>query len=201
MNMIAPAPATAVPPMGRLARLTVGQYHQMAEAGVLKSGAPIELLEGVLVRKMTLNPPHNASVRRITRRLARLLPEEWILSVQGAITLKESEPEPDFAVIAGPEDKYDSCHPGPRDIALLIEVADSSLMDDRRYKAVLYARARIPQLWILNLVDSVVEVYTSPKGGKKASYQERHDFGQKDAVPLTLGGREIARLAVSELIP
>lgn len=184
-----------------LYRLTVEQYHRMIDAGVLKGGARVELIEGLLVQKMTRNPPHEASLSRINRRLARLLPEEWVLRVQSSVTLRRSEPEPDFSVSRGPEEKYSRRHPGPRDIVLLIEVADTSLLEDRTTQATIYADARIPEYWIVNIVDGQVEVYTEPRGGRAPAYRQRRDCGPTEKIPLVLDGREIARIPVHELLP
>jgi Uma2 family endonuclease len=193
-----PLPLTIERP---LYRLTVEQYHRMIDAGVLKVGAKVELIEGLLVQKMTRNPPHDAALSRINRLLARLLPDEWLLRVQSAITLPRSEPEPDFAIARGPDDRYTRRHPGPRDIALLIEVADSSLHEDRTTKVTLFADARIPEYWIINVVDNQVEVYTDPRSGRAPTYRQRHDYGADDELALVLTGQEIARLRVRDLLP
>src|SRR5581483_6624782 len=106
----------------------------------------------------------------------RFLPVEWGLHVQAAITLRDSEPEPDLTVVRGPEETYFTRHPGPRDIGLLIEVADSTLLNDRREKGPLHARFRIPVYWIVNINDRCIEVYSEPIGGKTARYRQRRDY-------------------------
>jgi Uma2 family endonuclease len=184
-----------------LYRLTVEQYHRMIAAGVLKEGAKVELIEGLLVQKMTRSPRHEVSLSRITRRLARLLPDEWLLRVQSAVTLRRSEPEPDVTIARGPEDRYARRHPGPRDIVLLIEVAESSLQEDRTTQATIYADARIPEYWIVNTVHNQVEVYTGPRGGRAPAYRQRRDYGPDDEIPLVLEGQEITRLRVRDLLP
>src|SRR5262245_51366635 len=75
-------------------RFSVAQYHAMIEAGILTGNDRVELLDGWIIDKMTYNPPHNAAMTRTTRRLSRLLPDQWLLLVGGAITLRSSEPEP-----------------------------------------------------------------------------------------------------------
>src|SRR5690242_8549294 len=116
---------TQLPPP--LYRFTVKQYQRMIETGVLTENDRVELLEGWIVDKMPHNPPHDGTINRINRRLLPLLPEGWLLRVQSAITLTRSEPEPDLAIVRGPEEIYFKRHPMPRDIALLIEVADTTL--------------------------------------------------------------------------
>src|SRR6516225_9817117 len=82
-------------------RFSVAQYHAMIKAGILTGNDRVELLDGWIIEKMTYNPPHNAAMTRTNRRLSRLLPDQWLLLVQGAITLRFSEPEPDFAIVDG----------------------------------------------------------------------------------------------------
>src|SRR5262245_49210597 len=110
-TVLAAAPETGTPlapPSPRaFHRFSVAQYHRMIELGILTANDRAELIHGWIVKKMTLNPPHNASIIRITRLLLPLLPREWLLQVQGAVTLRDSEPEPDFAVIRGPLEQYD----------------------------------------------------------------------------------------------
>jgi Uma2 family endonuclease len=195
-----PAPrldSTAAP----VHRFTVAQYHHMIDAGFFRPDERTELIEGVVIRKMVRHPPHDAALNRLTVRLARLLAAEWTLRVQSAVAMRDSEPEPDLAVARGPEETYDTRHPGPKDLALIIEVSDASLGYDRQVKGPLYARNRIPVYWIVNVVDDLVEVYTDPKGGRSPGYRRRRDYGPGDAVPLVPGNRIIARLPVRELLP
>ena len=93
---------------------------------------------------MTHNPPHDLSVSLVNAELTARAPDGWVLRVQSAITTADSAPEPDVALVRGPLRRYARAHPGPRDIALLVEVADSTLVQDREEKARIYARARIP---------------------------------------------------------
>lgn len=118
------------PPAGaseedELYRLSVQQYHDMIRASILEEGAPVELLEGLLVQKMTKKPPHCLSCGLTQDALQPLLPSGWHLKVQGAVTTKESEPEPDISVIRGKRRQYVQRHPGPKVSAMLVEVADS----------------------------------------------------------------------------
>jgi Uma2 family endonuclease len=190
---------TPLPPP--LHRFTVKQYQRMIETGVLTEDDRVELLEGWIVDKMLHNPPHDGTINRINRRLMRLLPDEWLLRVQSAITLARSEPEPDLAIVRGPEEIYFTRHPVPRDIALLIEVADATLLPDREYKGRIYAQGRIPEYWIVNLVESKMEIYTQPKAGKSPSYRRRQDHANKEAIVLILEGRPIAEIPVADLLP
>jgi Uma2 family endonuclease len=182
-------------------RFTVAQYQQMVAQGVLGPDDHVELLEGWIAQKMARNPPHDNSLNVTNRLLVRMLPDEWFLRNQSAIILAHSVPEPDFSIVRGPASLYADRHPRPADIALLIEIADSTLLQDRQQKGLLYAQARIPEFWLINLVETRVEVYTQPKGGKAPAYKQRQDYKSGAEVPLVLGGKEIGRLAVSALCP
>src|SRR5262249_8406459 len=110
--------------------------------------------------------------------------------------------EPDIVVASGSVRSYLNHHPRPQEIALLIEVADSTLIRDRQDKGRLYARASIICYWIINLVDRQVEVYTDPTGpGRSPSYRQQQIYGVADSVPLVIGGREVARIPVTDLLP
>ncbi len=180
-----------------LRRFSVAEYHKMIGAGILTPSDRVELLEGWIVKKMPQNPPHSGSVGRATRCLSRILPDDWSLRIQCPITLSDSEPEPDVVVARGPEGSYDKRHPKPADIAIIMEIADTSLLEDRRYKGALYAQKKIAQFWLINVSKRKIEVHTRPRGGR---YQRMVEFGDKESVPLTLDGVKIADIPVKELI-
>jgi hypothetical protein len=182
-------------------RFTVAQYHRLLTAGILKDGERVELLEGRLVNKVAQHPPQAGTTLRLSRRLPRWLPDDWLVRSQLPILLRDSEPEPDFAIVPAPEETWDTRHPKPDEVALIIEVSDATLADDRLVKGRIYARARLVEYWIVNLVDAQVEVYTHPRGGRVPAYRQRKDYGKKDAVPLTLAGKHIRTIAVRELLP
>ena len=194
----------AVSPFGNyqsMRRFSVKEYHRMIETGILDETDKVELLEGYVVLKMPRNPPHDSTIQRVQRRIGKLLPDGWDLRIQSAITLSDSEPEPDILVVRGDESLYRSHHPGPRDAGLVIEVADSSRDRDRE-KARVYGSAEIEVYWIVNLIDQQVEVFTLPSGpGPSAGYARRVDHGVGDVVPFSLDGGLIATVAVSDLLP
>ena len=180
-----------------LRQFSVAEYHKMVESGVFDTKNRVELLEGWIVNKMSQNPPHRSSVGRVVKRVSRVLPDDWTMSVQGPITLSDSEPEPDITLARGEEEIYDARHPEPTDLGVLMEVGDSTVLDDRRYKGELYAREKVPEFWLINLVARKVEVYTKPRGGK---YQKKVEYTEKQSVPLTLDGVKIAQIPVRELM-
>jgi Uma2 family endonuclease len=188
--------------MAGLRRFSVAEYHKLIEIGILTEDDNLELLEGYLVHKMSRNPPHDAAIQKIVKKLFRLLPPDWDLRVQSAITLSTSEPEPDLAIVRGDENNYVAHHPGPADIGLVIEVADATLTGDRVDKGRIYAQAGIPCYWIVNLVDRQVEVYTSPSGATTTpTYAQRQDFHAADDVALTLDAAVVANISVADLLP
>lgn len=198
-----PTPASVAPQQQSLQfrQFTVEEYHLMAKAGVFVDGAPFELLEGWIVKKMTRNTPHDVTIAILTRLFAAKLPPAWDLRVQLAITTTDSEPEPDLVLARGQSRDYLPHHPYPADIGLLIEVADTTLDHDRTVKGRIYARAGVPVYWIVNLVDRRVEVYTSPSGpAALPAYQQLQTFRQGDAVPFVLDGQPVALLAVNDLL-
>jgi Uma2 family endonuclease len=198
----AAAPQEPAIPDVPIYRLTVEQYHAIAEAGILTEDEPVELLEGWLVQKMTKHKPHSIATRRLRRALEQILPAGWYVDSQEPITTVDSEPEPD--VFVAREDVADdpARHPGPHEVPLVVEVADSSLRQDRETKKRIYARASIPVYWIVNLVERQIEVYTeTASAADPPDYRQRRDYGPDETVPVVLGGVEAGSLRVAELLP
>lgn len=182
--------------------LSVRHYHEMIRSGILTEDDPVELLEGLLVVKMPKYPRHTTSTKRTEEAIRRLLPVGWYVRAQEPVALADSEPEPDLAVVLGDPDRYVTRHPGPRDVGLVVEVADATLERDRRTKVRVYGAARLPVYWIINLVDNQVEVYSLPSGpGSAPAYRRRRDYGPNDEVPVVIRRREIGSVRVSDLIP
>lgn len=203
MSVITPSiPATFGMPPGPVRKFTVGEYHQLIRAGVLTEDDPVELLEGWIIQKMPRNPPHDGTLAVTSEYLRGLLPAGWHIRVQCAVTLPDSEPEPDVALVRGGVRDYMTLHPGPADIALIVEVSDSLLGRDRTEKLRIYARAGIAIYWIINLVDAQVEVYTDPTGPDAApQYRQRQDYDRNADVPLVIGGATAGQVPVRELLP
>ena len=182
-------------------RFTPQQYHQLVQFGIVQEGEPVELLEGYLVEKAMRNPPHEAALRRLTVRLPKLIPPGWYLQVQGAVALGESEPEPDGAVLRGDETTCDGRLPNAADFGIVIEVSDSSLAFDRTDKSRIYARAGIPNYWILNVAEARVEVHSDPRpDAEPATYAARTDYSLGRSVPIVLDGATVGTIAVAELL-
>jgi Uma2 family endonuclease len=183
-------------------RLGIDQYHAMIRTGILTEDDPVELLEGWLVVKMPQNPPHRVAVRLTYKALEAIVPTNWYIDTQAPITTADSEPEPDIVVVRGDPRHYLDHHPTPQDLALVVEVADTSLQRDRVFKKRLYAAAEIPAYWILNLPESRCEAYTEPSGpGDEPDYRQRQNYGPTEEIPLMIEGVEVGRIAVQALLP
>lgn len=152
--------------------ITVTEYHRMGEAGILGERDHVELIEGELVAMSPIGSYHAGTVTQLNQSLARAVGERALVSVRCPVRLDEfSEPEPDLALLKPRPDSYRDSHPGPADVLLLIEVADSSLNHDRVVKRALYARHAIPELWIVDLTAGEVEACRNPKPDGYATTQ------------------------------
>lgn len=204
MSIAPPLPsyASAAPrPILPLRQFSVSEYHRMIETNVLTEDDPVELLEGWIVQKTPRNPPHDTAVGKTDDAIRARLPRGWFTRSQMAITTGDSEPEPDVAVVRGTRCDYGLRHPGPPDLALVVEVADSTLERDREEKARIYARAAIPVYWVVNLVDLRVEVFTDPSGPASIpAYRQCLPYDRTRTLPLHIEG-QVLSIAVSELLP
>jgi len=190
------------PPGDRFYRLSVEQYHAIAVLEILTKDDRVELLEGYLVAKMSKHPPHTIAKGLTHDALLALLPAGWFMAIEDPVAAIDSGPEPDLAIIRGTRRDYPDRAPGPRDVALVVEVADASLPRDRSQKKRLHARSGFPTYWLVNLVAGRIEVYTDPTGPiENPDYLRRQDFKPGETIPLLIEGREIGRLAVADLLP
>jgi len=148
-------------PERRARRWSRIEYERLIDLGVFQPGDPIELIGGELLVAEPQGAPHYTSIQKAARVLERAFGPSWNVRTQGPMGLdEESEPEPDVAVVPGALEDYRSSHPSLA--ALVVEVSESSLVFDRDHKGSVYARAGIPDYWIVNLVDRVLEVYREP---------------------------------------
>ena len=167
-------------------RFTTEEYHQMGEAGILSEEKRVELINGEIVEMSPSKSPHAGVVKILGKILNKRLQEQYIISVQDPVKIEPySEPEPGLAILLHREDFYWKSHPTPKEVLLVIEVADSSLDKDRLVKLPLYAEAGIPEVWIVNLQDKQLEVYKEPRDGK---YLESIIYHKAEAVKHQLVG-------------
>lgn len=190
------------PPPVPVRRWTVEEYHRLIDCGFFAEDERFELLEGWIVPKMTRNPPHEVGLDLATDALKAAIPAGWRVRVQSSITAARSEPEPDLCVVRGSARDYLNRHPVAADIALVVEVADSSVSRDRGLKGRLYARMRIPRYWIVNLVDRCVEVYSDPSGpGARPAFRRREIVPADGSLSFAADGVEVGPIAARDLLP
>jgi len=145
----------------RVSALSVEEYHRLGEFN--GKGRRTELIRGIVIQKMSKSPLHSFIAKRLYDRITAVLPKGWIVRREDPITLSDSEPEPDIAVVRGAEADYLEVH--PTTAALVIEVAVSSPTLDRE-NASLYAEAGVQEYWIVLGGERRVEVYRRPAKGQ-----------------------------------
>ncbi|WP_325064593.1 Uma2 family endonuclease [Dolichospermum flos-aquae] len=164
-------------------QFTVKQFHQMAESGILSENDRLELIRGEMIDISPIGRRHAGCVNRLVNLLIQLLGKQIVLAPQNPVELDEtSEPQPDIALLKPLKprpDFYRNSHPQPEDIFLLIEVADTTVKYDREVKIPLYAEANIPEVWLLDVNQEVVEVYRNPLQGVPGSLSRCTEVSQK----------------------
>jgi len=148
-------------------KITVKEYHKMAEVGILKPTDRVELIGGEIITMSPINNPHIGIINILNRMFIQQLGDQATISIQNPLQIdKENEPEPDIVVAKFRKDGYSKKRINPKDTYLIIEVADSSLKYDRSVKTKLYASANIKEYWIVNVKKQQIEQYTNPTGEK-----------------------------------
>ena len=186
----------------RLRRLKRVEYERRVECGIFSSDDHIELIDGLLVVKEPQSADHYAAIRRVRRVLEQVFGAGWQVDPGAPIALDDdSEPEPDVSVIRSAADDYASGH--PTDPVLVVEISRARLAFDRGRKNSLYARAHVPEYWIVNLVDRVLEVHREPRRYRPARYGWRYTdvqiLGTDQSVSPLAAPR--AHVAVAALLP
>jgi Uma2 family endonuclease len=183
-----------------LYRMSVEKYEAMVASGAFTKQDRFELINGFLVSKMTQYPPHSAACDGTCLALQALLPVGWYVRNDRPLRIpsRSSEPEPDVTVVRGSWRDYEARHPEPADVVLLVEVADSSLRDDRTVMARIYGGGGVPVYWIVNLVDRQVEVHQGPSA---QGYGRIEVFAEGASVPVVIEGVEVGRIAVGDILP
>jgi Uma2 family endonuclease len=176
---------------------TVDEYYRMAEAGIFDEDDRVELIEGEIIEMVPIGSRHAGVVKRLIALLSGLISDDKaILSAQDPVRLNDlSEPEPDVALLRPRPDFYTESHPEPQDVLLVIEVADSSAESDRLIKVPLYARAAIPEVWVVDVNADVIDMYRSPSSGSYLFHAgaSRGDTISPEALPEV-------RLKVSDIL-
>jgi len=187
--MVQPAPVEP--------RYTSQTYFDLVETGVLRASDRVELLEGVIVAMSPQSPPHAAATSQVDRALREAAGRRAAIRVQlPFVAGGHSVPEPDVAVVPGTEADYATAH--PTTALLIVEVADSSLLQDRLTKTAIYAAAAVPEYWIINLRDDCVEVFRTPDAGTR-SYRDTHVARRGQSIQIV--GLAAAGVQVDDLLP
>lgn len=177
------------------------EYDRLVELGMF-IGERLELLDGLLVVREPQGSSHAAIVMHVGQVLTSAFGAGWHARLQAPLALDDdSEPEPDVAIVTGAARDYLTAHPSHA--ALIVEVADSSLRLDRRFKAELYARARLPEYWIVNLVDGVLEVHREPEPSADANFGARYSVVEVLRPPATATPLAVpaVTIPVADLLP
>lgn len=181
---------------------TRAEFERLIELGLFRPGEPVELLGGQLIVSEPQGSAHYTAVLLVEEALRAALGPGWLVRTQGPIALDdESEPEPDVTAVPGRARDYSRAH--PVQAALVVEVAETSLTHDREHKGGLYARARVDDYWIVNLIDRVLEVYRRPIPDPSAPFGWRYAskvvLGPQSSVAPLAAAR--ASIVVSDLLP
>jgi len=157
-------------------RVSTDEFHRMAAAGVFEPDARIELIDGEIVERVSpIHPPHASTTNKLVVLFARALGDKASVHCQSPLTLPtDSEPQPDVMIAKPGAMQYDLRHPTSRDVLLVVEVADITFGADRRRKIPLYARAGVPEAWLVDLVRSLVYVYSEPREGEFTNVRVAH---------------------------
>jgi Uma2 family endonuclease len=163
---------------------TVDEWHRMGEAGLFVGETRrTELFDGEIIEMAAVGSRHAVCVNRLNRLLGLAVGDRAVVQVQNPVGLDErSEPQPDVALLHPPVDRYLAGHPGPTDIFLLIEVADSSLGFDLDTKGPAYGRAGVVETWVVDLNREVVLVFGRPEPD---GYREQREIGRGGQLAVT----------------
>lgn len=202
MATITPTQPAAAAPISEAAespeqlyRMTVDEYERI---GPLLDTEKVELIDGFLVKKMTKNPPHDVACGLADEALGKVTPAGWFVRNGSPVRIpKRNYPEPDASLVRGKPRDYLKGHPTPKDVALVVEISDTSLAKDRR-RVRIYGNARIPFYWIINLVHRQIEVYSGPNSG---GYSSRVEFTAGQNVPIMIDGVQVGTIAVDDVLP
>lgn len=193
-----------ISPGFRARKWTRDEYRRMTEIGLFE-GKRVELIKGEIVERMAaMRGPHAVALEKVGDALSQAFRGRFSIRNQTPILLpNDSEPEPDFTVARGTSDDYIQNHPTPADIVLVIEVADSTLTTDRRFKSALYAEANLPEYWLLNVDERQLEVFRAPQVDAASpfgwSYATRLVVRETDSVAPLFAPQ--TSFSVAEMLP
>lgn len=203
------SPVERVRAHARILPITIEQYHEMIEKGIVPEDSTVELLRGMLVRKdrsvigedpMGHSPLHKAVLALLTKLAVRLDSDRHHLQIQLPVACPpDGAPEPDASIVRGTPRYYLDRLPGPGDVSCVIESAHSSLARDREDKLPIYGAAGIPQYIILNLQNNTLEVYTDPSS-ESQEYRTKNTVERDGSVSLNLPDGQLT-IAARDILP
>jgi Uma2 family endonuclease len=173
--------------------ISVDAFHRMGETGILGPADRVELIAGEIIDKSPIGVLHAATVDALAKHLSRCAGESVFIRCQNPLRLDNiSEPEPDIAILRPRADFYTTAHPGPADVLLVIEVADTSLAYDLGTKVPLYARHGIPEVWVIDAATRRTRVFCQPAGGREGGHATDSGYATEMSVephePLACAG-------------
>jgi Uma2 family endonuclease len=193
-----PSPrSSGTPP---LHRITVDEYERIIVSGSLEEPNRVELIDGYMVDKMGKNAAHGYAAKQTLKALDTRLPAGWTSRKEEPVRIPAfDEPEPDIAIVRGSDADYRRRIPTASDVALLVEVSEVTLRQDRGKKRTAYAKAKIPVYWIVNLAARQVEVYSRPMA--EGRYRPRKDYKPGQEIPVMIAGRPLPPIPVDDILP
>lgn len=181
-------------------RLSVNDYEKMIEVGILQADARVELIDGGIIDMSPISAAHAALVNVLVRHVSQHLSETSLVSCQNPLRLdNESEPEPDLVLLKPRSDCYCEAHPGPADTLLIIEVADASLSYDLGVKVPLYARAGVPEVWVVEAATRRTDIFRRAEqgGAAPAAYADVLIVGPDEPLPFAVFGESMSTVTVN----
>jgi Uma2 family endonuclease len=193
---VASPPGPAAPALADVYRMDIDEFERIA--GLLKAER-VELIDGFIVQRDAMDPPHVLASEKLRRKLDPMLPAGWFVREDKPVQVHRTyEPLPDLSVVRGDPDTYEKRHPAPVDVAMVVEISDSTLTKDRGEKQVNYSRGGIAVYWIVNLIDRQVEVYTDPN---LDGYASCIVYKSGQSVPVLIDNVEVGQIVVAEILP
>jgi Uma2 family endonuclease len=197
-------PDASIPTLSSLRRFTVDEYYRLAESGIIRPDERIELLEGVITMVPPIGGSHSTSCDLVYRTLLRMMPPGLDFSNGRDVELVDSVPVPDGLVLRGSIRDFVAKKASGSDVALIVEVAESSLLVDRGNKQRIYAAAGIPEYWIVNLAERKLEIYRRPvsaAGDQPAKYESVEVFTADQSVDVVFDGAKVGSVIVHQILP
>jgi Uma2 family endonuclease len=192
-----PAGPTRIP--SPLYRMTLEQYESLITSGFFTKRDDVHLINGYLVTRMAESTLHGAICEMIRLAIEAFLLATWHTRSEKGLRIPAqiSMPRPDLVIVRGVPRDYLARYPEPADTALVVEVSNTSLDEDRAM-ADIYGAGGVPVYWIVNLVDGQVEVYSNPGPAGYASFEV---LAPPHVLRVVIDGVEVGGIPVADILP